>query len=342
MGDLVMCTGAFRELRRALPQARLTLLTTPAMAPLVRANPHFDDILFYDREGRDRGRWGFARRVWELRRRRYDLVVDLQSSARSRWIARALVAGLRVGNHRGFFYHLAPPPYPPITSPERPHAVDRVFEILGLIGIDGVSREPEFHCTAEEDAAGPALWSEAGLVPGEAAVVFSPGASPRWSTKRWPAEHFVSLGRGLLDEYPARVVLVGLAADADALGEMAAGIGPRALSAAGRTTAGELAALLRRADLAVSTDSAPMHLAAAVGCPVVALFGATNHRASRPYGKAHRVLTCGCERSPCFLPECPEPCLARIAPERVLDEARAILGPAAGDHRRRSDAGAAS
>ena len=57
----------------------------------------------------------------------------------------AHAAGLRVGNHRGFFYHLAPPPYPPITSPERPHAVDRVFEILGLIGIGGVCREPEFH-----------------------------------------------------------------------------------------------------------------------------------------------------------------------------------------------------
>ncbi|MBP0493067.1 glycosyltransferase family 9 protein [Pararoseomonas indoligenes] len=289
LGDFVQAFGPFAAIRAHHPGARITLLTTPPFADLARRSPWFDEVW---PEGRPRytdfrTQFSLFRR---LRAGRFERVYDLQTSPRSsryRWFV-----GLGAewsGVARGASH--------PHANPHRNamHTVDRQHEQLEMAGISTFPL-PELGWLDAE-------LSSAALPPRFALLI--PGASPSRPGKRWP--HFPELATRL--GLPA--VVAGGAGERP-LAEAIRAEAPGTLDLTGRTSLFELAAIARRAAVAVGNDTGPTHLAAAAGCPTLALFGEESDPARcAPRGPAATFLR-------------QEP-LSALAPDRVAESARALL-----------------
>jgi ADP-heptose:LPS heptosyltransferase len=189
------------------------------------------------------------------------------------------------------------------------------------------SRTPEFRfrIPQSDDDEVNRLLSGSGVTPGTSWVAMN--VSARWPTKRWPAASFAEVGDRLQQEGCGAVVIIG---GPDERADVAAVRGMMktpAIDLTGATTVGLLPALLSKASLLITNDSGPMHIAAAVGTSVVALFGPTSAVRTGPYGAGHSVLTGNVPCRPCFSRTChntlPLECLRMVSPEQVMAAARA-------------------
>ena len=276
LGDWVLATGCFAAIRRHHPAAHLTLLTTPAFAEWGARCGWFDAVWTDERPSlvADPLAWLRLRRC--LIDGEFARVYDLQTSGRTGLYFRMLPRGRRPewsGIVAGCSH--------PHRNPQRNlmHTVAFQREQLGIAGI--------------ADVPAPTLdWLDddiADLAPAGAFALVVPGGSAHRPEKRWPAERFAALA-GLLAARGTTPVLIGGAAEDSILGAIA-GQAPDAVNLGGRTGLGQVAALARRAACAVGNDTGPMHIAAAVGCPAVVLFGAASDpKRSAPRGEAVTVL----------------------------------------------------
>jgi len=304
LGDLLISEPAIRSLRRAFPEAQIDLLTTPHAAPLAElmgqgVRPLAFDKRAFDRPGIDSARSTAAlgRLGWTLASAGYDRVALLHHLT-TRWGAakfRALVAATRaplvagLDNGRGDF----------LTHP----VVDRGF---------GAVHEAEYMLRVAVAAGGarvdpyPIIQPDPAMIPPslpERFIAIAPKAGAYSAAREWPLERFVALARELTgDGHHIAIVGGGDACDAgeQLARELPAGL---ATNLAGRTSLAETAATLARARLLVGNDSFPGHLAAAVGTPVVSIFGPSNHRAWRPFVSPNvpaQVARAGLPCSPCL------------------------------------------
>jgi ADP-heptose:LPS heptosyltransferase len=253
LGDVVQAVGPFAAIRAHHPRAEITLLTTPPYAALLCDAPWFDRIWADGRPA-----WSDLAAVWRLARRLrgacFARVYDLQTSARSsryRWFVGRAVE----------WSGIAPGASHPHVNPRRDlmHTMERQREQLAMAGITRFPPPDLSFLDAGIEGFG---------LPERFALLI-PGASPRRPGKRWPVEHYARLAGGLA--VPA--VVVGSAAEAPLARTILAGA-PGTHDLTGRTSFAELGALARRAAFAVGNDTGPTHLAAATGCPTLALFGA--------------------------------------------------------------------
>jgi lipopolysaccharide heptosyltransferase I len=319
LGDVVHALPVLTALRRRFPQAHLTWVVGSAYAPLLRGHPDLDEVLPFERRADWlRGARAHARFFLELRRRRFDLVVDLQGLLRSGLMAAATGAARRVGastareGARWFYTDVVA--VPPL---HRAHAVERYWRLAEALGAGGpkefrVPILPEAERWAAQALADlPRPW-----------LMLGPGA--RWPTKRWPAEHFAELARRARACCGGAVVLVGSADEAPlatALRRLL--VGP-VLDLVGRTTLPQLVALLARADVLLANDTGPLHLADALGRPVVAPYTCTRARLTGPYRSLHRVVETGVWCAGSYRKRCARlECHTELTPARlwpILDE----------------------
>jgi lipopolysaccharide heptosyltransferase II len=211
------------------------------------------------------------------------------------------------------------------TSPGVVHAVDRYLDLARQLGVapDKTVAFPLFE-RSEERSWAERLWQREGIRAGEMICVLHPAA--RWEIKRWPAGRFAALADRLIAEDGLRVVLAGGPDQLHQIDDVGHEMKERALNLAGSTTLLQLAALLRRTNLLITNDSGPMHLAAAVGTPVVALFGPTDPRRVGPYGEGHIVLRKNIDCSRCNRRRCARDalCMRAIEVDEVFAAARQI------------------
>ncbi len=316
LGDLFHPLPAVRQLKAA-GTATVDWLTQPEYADLVRCFRDVDNVLVYPRRHLLRGLPGFAA---SLRHAAYDLVVDFQGllkSAVPSRLARLARGGRRLGpsfareGSRMFYSAVAGP------RNKNRHAVEENLDVCRFLNLP--DSPPEFPVSFPRQV-------QAGTRPRVALVPAS-----RWPTKNWPAAHAGKLVAGLVAEAGATVFLVGGPSEAAECAAVAAAAGMRGgvHNVAGRTTLVELGSLLQEMDLVITVDSGPMHMAAALGVPVLALFGPTDPSRTGPYGPGHRVLVV--ERlacRPCHADECARKdliCLQNLFPSRVLAEAVDML-----------------
>ncbi len=297
IGDFVMATPALRAIRRGFPKAHLALLTTPQVEGLARPCPHLDELFTFDlrayRPGERGPGWQGWQPFWDLtadlRARRFDLAVNLFRVATlggalrmgllvSR-IAAARTAGRWSGGLGAFFG---------IRSPDRRHGVDAMLALASALGCPTADDVPEIWIpeTARRSAA--ARLREGGLDPHEPFAVLHAGSNKREA--RLPAAKASEIGRGIQREAGVRVLLTGDADEAPLADAVCTGIGGGARSLAGRTHLLELAAILGGAKVVVTTDSGPMHMAAAAGAPLVALFGPGDPVRFGPRGRPGQVM----------------------------------------------------
>ncbi|MBP5858730.1 glycosyltransferase family 9 protein [Marivibrio halodurans] len=262
LGDFVQALGPMQAIRRHHPAARLTLLTTPPFEALGRRCGWFDDV-WTTRRSRRPGDWLALRR--RLIGGRFDMVYDLQTSDRS-----------------SFMWHLMWPCRPPMSgiargcshphdnpARDRMHTIDRQRDQLARAGIAEVP-PPDLGWMAG-DLSGLDLPEAA---PGGGYALLVPGGAAHRPDKRWPVARYADLA-GRLAGQGMTPLLIGTAADAEATDAIARAC-PAAIDLTGRTDVLTLAALARRAALAVGNDTGPMHLCALAGCPCLVLYGAAS------------------------------------------------------------------
>jgi heptosyltransferase-2 len=269
LGDVILTTPLLAALRGRFPTAEIAMLVTPAAAPLVAAHPALDRVLIDDKRGRGRGVRGLARLATMLRAERFTIAIAAQKSLRTALALRAAGIPRRIG--------FASAPGAALYServprPAAAHDRDRLLGLLAPldIAVDAARAHPSIGIDAATRARAAAL-----LAPyddGRPFAAICPGSA--WRTKRWPALAFAALVR-VLDADGYRCLLLGAPDERALTAAVAAAADGRAVDLGGATDLPLLAAVLTRAAVAVTNDSAPMHVATAADVPQVAIFCAT-------------------------------------------------------------------
>ncbi|MBI4355042.1 MAG: glycosyltransferase family 9 protein [Candidatus Omnitrophica bacterium] len=290
-GEVLLNLPAVGVLRRAYPAARITLLVQPYLSELVAGSPDVNEVLSYAPSSGDawwREAWRVARL---LRPHRFDVAV-VAHPKKSLHLAAAL-AGIprRLGYDRKWGWLLTHRLADDKVARRR-HEVDANVHLLERLGIVAEPVPLSLPVAAKTAIRVAALLRQEGIHDGDCIVGLHPWTShPR---KQWPVERFRQCLERLATTTPAVPVILGGVEEAEAARRLCAGLGSRPVSLAGRVNLLELAALLQRCRVLLTNDSGPMHLAAAVGTPVVALFGGSDPAASperwAPRGDGHTVL----------------------------------------------------
>jgi lipopolysaccharide heptosyltransferase II len=332
LGDVILSTPSFRAIRNRYPQARIVALVERAAYPALKACPYVDDVLSFEKFGKKDFR-SMLRIGRLLAREQFDVCVDLQNNRLSHLLSYLSGAHTRVGyaNRRlDFFLNRPVKDLRPVVGP-----VEHQFQLLDNLEIAHPDIRPELTADAVDEEAVSRFLRENWLGENQTLVGINPGSSPLWKTKQWPQEAFIELC-DLLAKENVRVVVTGTKDDLPAAEAIARQTRTRPIIAAGRTSIGELIALIRRCRVFVTSDSAPMHIATAVGTPAVALFGPTDPRRHVAPGRAPiSVVNKEVKCSPCYLKKCPIGliCMKQILPSEVLERILAFLRPEEGNAR---------
>jgi len=331
IGDVIHTLPALNAIRRHYPQARITWLVEEAAAGLIENHPALDRILvsrrqYWLRELRGPQKCRHIRAILrflrKLRDTRYDMIIDFQASLKGGVLV-ALARGHRkIGfgpglEHQEYSYLFLNETLPAVDM--EIHALTRGLILIKKIGIpvDRIAYNLPISTRDRDDI--DRLLAAGGIDSCSRLVAINPVA--QWETKLWDPGKFAELADLLIERYDVSVAFSGGPGDQPVVVDIVARMKQRALNLAGRTSLMGLAALYERATLLISTDTGPMHLGAAVGLPVVALFGPTAPWRTGPFGDGHRVVRTDCNCAPCFQRRCATiDCMARITVPQVLAE----------------------
>jgi heptosyltransferase I len=334
LGDIVHTLPFLYCLRQHFKTAHISWLVVPAFASLLDGHPLLDEVVLFERKrfagsfrsaSAAKGLFNFAT---SLSRSQYDLVIDLQGLLRSAWITWQTHAPVRVGFEYAregapFFYtHRVK------TSSHERHAVERYMDVAQALGCEKAGAEQPliFDFAINQQVRN----SISTLIPDGAYAVLLPGTN--WATKRWPAKNFAALAQPLWDQFGLRTVIAGgpdVAAMAFENSDPATAKNAyySVINLAGKTDLKQLAAVLEKADVVIANDSGPMHMAAALGRPLVTLFGPTNAVRTGPYGRPSTVLQLDLMCRPCYQRHCVhQSCMQWISVADVLKQIEVQLG----------------
>jgi heptosyltransferase II len=328
IGDIILMFPMLQVLRHHFPDCRITVVTIPAVADLVKQHPAVDEVIPYDKRGSHHGWGGALSLVRRLKGEQFSLALVPHRSLRSALIVSLAGVPRRIGfsTSAGAWLFTGR-----VTYRSTDHEIDRNLALLEpVIGCRPDRVLPKLGRLEKDVHAVDAFQRQmAGGMNGDVTrplVAIAPGSV--WSTKRWPSDSFAELATRVM-EAGCTVVLVGGERDMELCTSIAVLCHqpPSLLNAAGRLTLPESAELLRRCAALVSNDSAPMHMAMGVGIPVVALFGPTVRAIGfAPVGPHDQVVeVAGLPCRPCNIHggnECPIgsfACMRGIPVEQVLN-----------------------
>jgi heptosyltransferase I len=358
LGDVVHTFPVLNKLRRRYPAARIDWLVTPGIGELLRHNPAITNVIAFARDDRSMPLRlapyiAAARLVAQLRAAEYDLVIDLQGQLRSAFFAFTSGAPVRIGfdkpradvwktlsrtiplearkhawqgaRERSWLAYTDHIALPTLDM----HPVERYLGIGPMLGLDDGAPDSSFPIPKDANARIDALLASRQIDQAKL-VVMAPGTN--WETKAWRPEAFAEVARHFLEKGFA-VTLIGTAAERAVCGTVEK-VAPGAVNLAGETTLSELAALTARAAICVTNDSGPMHLAVALGRPVVSVFGPTDPVWAGPYRREGSVVRAGLACSPCYLRElrrCPHKhdCMTKVSAAAVITRAENVLNECA-------------
>ncbi len=330
VGDAIMALPALRVVRARFPDARIAILARPYVADIYRGQKICDELISYDPKGAHAGLVGRERLAKELRKRKFDVALLLQNAFDAAWLAWRSGIPERVGYARDGRSLLLTRKIPAPKRGEIPaHEQFYYLELLRRAGwIDSLPGESFIALDVSEEhrrQAEEAL-SSAGARPNAVRIAIGAGAS-YGSAKCWPPDRFAEFVNRFRLHTDADVILFGTAAEQKVSDAIGAGIKGPSISLVGKTAIAALPALLSRCQLFVGNDSGAMHVAAAVGLPVVAIFGPTDPHGTAPVTPRCTVVQEKPYCSPCFLRRCPidHRCMTSVRPETVEAEARGWL-----------------
>jgi len=272
LGDLVLSTPVFEALRRKFPKALISALVFQENREVVEGNPHINEVILYDKKGREKGLWGQARLAFKLGAQKFDLVIHLHATNRMHLLTWAAGIPRRLGWRRKCAWALTHS-FPDVKKEGLKHEAFYNFDLLEPLEIYAqagkirayVPRNEKNRRSLDE------LLAHRGLHTKKPWVVFNPAAS--CPSKIWPAERFAELADQIQTRYAVECLVIGTRGDRALTERMIKAAKAPIHDLSGSLSIGTLAELLSRTGLLISNDSGPVHLANAVGAPVISIFG---------------------------------------------------------------------
>lgn len=319
VGDVILSIPSLRAIRNRFPDASICVLVGRKSRKIIRNCPYVDDVIVYSPTSAKNRIGDLLRMAKLLAKEDFDVVVDLQNNKASHFLAYACGAKLRAGhNNRKWAFLLNRRAKNNFQGPVAP--LDHQHEVLKLIGVDEYEKKLSMWAEASENKKITSFLNSQWVAGSQTLVGINPGSSLRWPTKQWPVENFAKLCDELARRN-IRVIMTGAPEDAPLGEELMRLTKNKPINAIGQTSITELAALIKRCQVFISSDSAPMHVAAAMETPLVALFGPTDPKRHLVPPKHYQVFWKEVQCSPCYLRTCPigHICMKKISVQEVLD-----------------------
>nr|WP_027353624.1 lipopolysaccharide heptosyltransferase I [Desulfosarcina sp. BuS5] len=336
IGDVIHTLPSLNALRKRYPAAKITWLVEEAASDFVKGHRALDRVIVSKRKKWIKGLFSASvlenfhellNFVKELRDTKYDLIIDFQTLMKS-GILVALAKGKRKAGygkgmeHMEHSYTFLNERIPPVDMNN--HAILRSLMLLDSLGIKSQKIQYDLPVFKEDIEKTADLLKTTGLSGSKPVVSVNPVA--KWETKLWDNKKFAELGDSLVNDYGAEIIFTGSRDDLPVIEDIISHMQTKAANLAGKTTLKMLAAVFEQADLVISTDTGPMHVAAATGTPVVAIFGPTAPWRTGPFGSMHQVVRAELECSPCFKRKCNSvDCMRNISVDQVLSAVSAVL-----------------
>ncbi len=326
VGDAIITTPAIRAVRKNFPEAKISLLAKPWVAPIFYNNPYIDNILIYDAAGKHKGLSGILRLSKELRKEKFDLAILFQNAFEA--ALTAILAGIpnRLGYNSDARNLLLTHCICLTPAMKRLHQIDYYLGILEGASLKSDGRHLTLVVTDNERKQANAILSKHGITGKNRLIGINPGAV-FGSAKRWFPERYAALSVKLRKYSGAEIAIFGGPGE-KALGQYVSELmGSRCINFCGKTSLREAVALIERCQLFITNDSGLMHVAAALDTPQIAIFGSTDHITTSPSSPRSQIIRTPVPCSPCLKPDCPtdHKCMKNITVEMVYDVAVKFL-----------------
>lgn len=328
IGDVLLSTPVIKALREKFPQAYIAMLVAPYARDIVEGNPYLDEVIIYDKDGKHKSWRRTIKFAGRLKKKKFDFAVILHPSNRLHLITFLAGIPLRLGYNRklGFLVNLRKVH----TKQEgRKHEAEYNLDLLSELGISGNPRDLFMPIRQESENYVEELFRKEGISQADKILAINPGAS--CPSKIWPLENFARVAEKLASFHNFKILILGGPKEIHLADKVTREIKGKAINLAGKTSVSQLASIFKRCSLFISNDSGPVHIASAIGVPVVSIFGRNqpglNPRRWGPLGKRDKYLhkDVGCIQ--CLAHNCQKEfaCLKAITVEDVLKAAEDIL-----------------
>jgi len=321
LGDVLFSTAVIRNIRHNFPESFIACIVPSRCYPVLKGNPHLNEIIIFDEKDRHRGILRQLDFVRLLREKDFDMVFLLHRSFSRALICRLAGIPERIGHYtkkRGFLLTKK------IMPPKRDavHRIDYYLDVLEQAGLKVEDRYTEFFFSGEDATYVENFLDKNAVAKNDFIAVINPGGN--WLPKRWPKEYWAQLADKLAEEFKAKVIITGSPNDLSLAADIRKKMLHKPLIACGAFNLKQLGALAKRADLFITADTGPLHIANSVGAKkIIALFGPTSPEITGPYpSKNIRLLQkdVGCV-IPCYEVHCKDNrCMKAIEPADVLRE----------------------
>jgi heptosyltransferase-2 len=321
IGDAVMTMPALRALRKTYPGALISLLVKPSVIPVFENNPDIDDIIAYD--DKFRGITGKLMLARMLRKKKFSMAILFQNAFDAAMIAWLAGIPKRIGYNRDARGFLLTDPVPFNGEDRKAHHISYYLKLLTSAGIPADFEEPVIHLALEERLKARSILARLR----RPILGINPGAT-YGSAKRWLPERFADVANRFRTHTGGSAVIFGSEKETALAEEIDRLIPEGKLCLAGKTSLRQLAALIAECDIILTNDSGPMHIAYAVGSPVLAIFGSTDPKLTGPVGEGHGVLRKDVSCSPCFERNCITgdlQCMTTVTSEEVFSRIKDLL-----------------
>ena len=327
IGDVVLITASLKAIRKKFPKAKIYCLVGKESRKILKKCPYLDGLIVVDLKDKDKGCVRFLRLAAQLRRYRFDKIIDFQNNRKSHLLAFLSFAKESYGYDNGKWGRLLTHPLRKYKNNISP--VKHQFQLLNQLGIPySVNTKLELWPSEKDKQYVEELLDAEWLGNSKNIVGINIAASEKWQTKNWPVENIARLC-DMLAVKNVRVIITGMEKDKSLTQKLLSLTKAKPAILAGKTDILQLAALIKKCKVFITPDSAPMHVAAAMKIPLIAFFGPTSPTRHAPPAKnkiiVNKQLTC----TPCYKPHCKiltHACLKEITPEEVMEKIQSIIG----------------
>lgn len=323
LGDVLFSTAAIRNIRRNYPDSFIACVIPSRCYPILKGNPYLDEVIIFDEKDRHKGMLAKLNFVSLLRSKKFYTVFLLHRSFSRALICRLAGISERIGHYtkkRAFL--LTKKIIPP--KKDSLHRIDYYLDVIEKAGLRVEDRYLDFFFSSLDESYVDDFLSRNSAGSDSFVVALNPGGN--WMPKRWPVEYWARLADRLISETGAKVIITGSASDLKLAGQIKEQMKQAPLIACGILNIKQLGVLVKRADLFITADTGPLHIANAVGAKkIIAIFGPTAQEVTGPYPSTNVVVlqkNTGCP-IPCYKVDCRDNrCMKAITPEDVLREAK--------------------
>lgn len=316
LGDVVLTTPVIRALRKTFPDAYIGMLVGDRYADIVSADPRLDEVIPFCREKKSPKE--MQRIISLLKKKEFDIIIDLQRKFRSSLLAYLSGADTRIG--KGIFSSIK------IPDKENKHSVDRNLELLKPLGITEAERNPEIFLSDDDKEFADNYFKAKNLSSKHIVIGFFPGAA--WLPRCWSTEKFAAIGDLAAEKYNAGIIIFGGPSESNIVDSVGKNMKNTAVLMKDKVKIRQLGAMIQKCQLFISNDTGPMHISVAVDTPTIGLFGPGNYIKFQPIGSKHIIVRHDLPCSPCkqFTNKCKDNiCMKLITVDEVWGKANQML-----------------